>query len=48
MNAPVPATTGRPAESNAGSRKQAYDPPRLVELGGWTAVTLQQSVPIFP
>lgn len=39
-----------PAASVAGpaARRRPYEPPSLERLGEWTALTLQQSVPIFP
>lgn len=40
----------RPAAAGEAPRaaRQAYVPPALERLGGWSALTLQQSVPIFP
>lgn len=31
-----------------GAARAPYAPPRLERLGAWSALTLQQSVPIFP
>jgi len=36
------------AAQQAWATGEAYVPPRLERLGGWQAVTLQQSIPIFP
>ena len=44
--------TNTPAEAAPRAREEAnrrpYAPPRLERLGEWSALTLQQSVPIFP
>jgi len=37
---------GPPPEG--GAPRAAYEPPRLEHLGSWQALTLQQSIPIFP
>jgi hypothetical protein len=36
------------AASPRACARAAYVPPRLERLGAWNALTLQQSVPIFP
>jgi hypothetical protein len=45
-SAPV-GTGGGPVAEVAGSRL-AYEAPRCERLGDWTALTLQQSVILFP
>ncbi len=34
--------------SRAETARRAYTPPRLERLGKWSALTLQQSIPIGP
>ncbi|HEX6939586.1 MAG TPA: hypothetical protein VF158_09245 [Longimicrobiales bacterium] len=46
-----PVHRGEPGARAApapGAGGMAYEPPRLERLGAWRALTLQQSVPIFP
>lgn len=47
MREPLPATR---QEQQAGGEavRRAYAPPHLERLGAWSALTLQQSIPIFP
>jgi hypothetical protein len=50
----IPATADdvlRPADAAPHTEPRArrpYPPPRLEPLGAWSALTLQQSIPIFP
>jgi len=36
------------ADATSSPSRAAYTPPVLERLGAWRALTLQQSVPIFP
>lgn len=50
---PAPETVraqapGRPEAADRTTDRLPYTPPRLERLGGWSALTLQQSVVIFP
>lgn len=48
--APPASPSPRPSPTDAapGTPRAAYSPPVLERLGAWRALTLQQSVPIFP
>lgn len=46
-DAPKPLSAVRGAIAHPAARAP-YAPPALERLGEWTALTLQQSVPIFP
>jgi hypothetical protein len=39
---------GQAAAPEVDGARLPYAPPRLDRLGAWSALTLQQSIPIFP
>ncbi len=48
QNAAPAAGSDRSAARPGADGRLPYTPPRLERLGPWSALTLQQSVPIFP
>lgn len=36
------------SDASPSGGRAPYTPPRLDRLGAWSALTLQQSIPIFP
>lgn len=45
---PFPALRAYPPGAKEPTSRVPYSPPRLERVGAWSALTLQQSVPIFP
>jgi len=45
---PFPAHRAYPAGATERTARASYSPPRLERVGAWSALTLQQSIPIFP
>lgn len=44
----MPPPTREQTETRPESERLPYAPARLERLGEWSALTLQQSIPIFP